>query len=246
MLDVTSGSSVTTMFASILIFLVIIGFIISMHEAAHAFMANRLGDPTARLLGRMTLNPVNHIDPIGTLILPFILLLLKGPVFGWAKPTPINPFNFQHPRRDTAIVAFAGPASNFTLAFLIGILSRLLPIATSEKTAILSSALNFQSWTTLFSLISGNFFSLLFFLLSVIIVLNLLLGIFNLIPIPPLDGSKILAGVLPKEAAVSFSALESYGPVLLLVLLFILLPILSPIIFTILNFFLRIFAGVTI
>jgi len=215
MLNLTSANP-ATMFLSILIFLIVIAFVISLHEASHAFTANRLGDPTARLLGRMSLNPVNHIDPIGTILLPLILLVLRGPVFGWAKPTPINPFNFQHPRRDTAIVAFAGPASNFLLAGVLSLIFRVTP-----------------------STLVGSF-------LLTFIELNLILGIFNLIPIPPLDGSKILSGVLPKEAAASFSALESYGPVLLLILLFILLPILSPIIFLILNFFLRIFAGVTI
>jgi len=220
MLNLTSASP-ATMFASILIFLVVIGFVISLHEAAHAFAANRLGDPTARLLGRMSLNPAAHIDPVGTVLVPLVLLILSirtGSffLFGWAKPTPINPFNFQHPRRDTAIVAFAGPASNFSLAILLSLIFRLIPS----------------------SLVSS--------ILLTVIVLNLILGIFNLIPIPPLDGSKILAGFLPKEAAASFSALESYGPVLLLVLIFILLPILSPTISTILSFFLRVFAGVTI
>ncbi|OGY23267.1 MAG: hypothetical protein A2172_02500 [Candidatus Woykebacteria bacterium RBG_13_40_15] len=215
MLDVTSANP-ATMFASILIFLIIIGFVISMHEAAHAFAANRLGDPTARLLGRMSLNPASHIDPIGTILLPLILLIMHAPVFGWAKPTPINPFNFQYPRRDTAIVAFAGPASNFLLAIFLSLIFRLAPVTIAS-----SFLLNF-------------------------IVINLILGIFNLIPIPPLDGFKILVGVLPKEAAAQVSLLESYGPILLLVVLLLLLPILSPIIFLVLNLLLGILTGVTI
>ena len=98
MLNLTSANP-ATMFLSILIFLIVIAFVISLHEASHAFTANRLGDPTARLLGRMSLNPVNHIDPIGTILLPLILLVLRGPVFGWAKPTPINPFNLKQVRQ---------------------------------------------------------------------------------------------------------------------------------------------------
>lgn len=212
-----TGTNPTTMFVSILVFLVIIGFVISMHEAAHAFVANRLGDPTAKLLGRMSLNPVNHIDPIGTVLLPLVLLILGAPVFGWAKPTPVNPFNFRNPRRDTALVAGAGPLSNFLLAAVLSLIFRVVPMTNLLSTFLLD-----------------------------FIVINLLLGVFNLLPLPPLDGFKILVGVLPREIAAQVSAIESYGTVLLLLVLLILLPILSPIIFFVLNFLLKILVGATI
>jgi Zn-dependent protease len=205
-LDTSNPASI---FLLVLAFLLIIGLVISVHEASHAYFANRLGDPTARLLGRMTLNPAAHIDPIGTIIVPLVLFIFGGFVFGWAKPTPINPLNFVHPRRDSAIVAFAGPASNFTLAILFSIVFRVFPID----------------------------------ILLIIISINLILGIFNLIPIPPLDGYKVLLGIVPKEIALRLAVLESYGPIILIVFLLFFIRVFSPIIFAILNFLLQIFAG---
>jgi Zn-dependent protease len=205
-LDTSNPASI---FLLVLAFLLIIGLVISVHEASHAYFANRLGDPTARLLGRMTLNPAAHIDPIGTIIVPLVLFIFGGFVFGWAKPTPINPLNFAHPRRDSAIVAFAGPASNFTLAILFSIIFRVFPID----------------------------------ILLILISINLILGIFNLIPIPPLDGYKVLLGIVPKEIALRLAALESYGPIILIVFLLFFIRVFSPIIFAILNFLLQILAG---
>jgi Zn-dependent protease len=211
MFDLSLGSPVE-IFLSILAFLVIISLVISVHEASHAYSANILGDPTARLMGRMTLNPIAHIDPLGTLILPLILIVLQAPVFGWAKPTPINPINFQNPRRDSAFVALAGPASNFAMAIAFSILFRIFP----------------------------NPF------LFTIVAINLVLGIFNLIPIPPLDGYKILIGVLPKEAALRLASLENFGPMFLILFLLVFFRVLSPIIFTVLQFFLVLFTGVSL
>lgn len=205
-LDTSNPASI---FLLVLAFLLIIGLVISVHEASHAYFANRLGDPTARLLGRMTLNPAAHVDPIGTIIVPLILFIFGGFVFGWAKPTPINPLNFAHPRRDSAIVAFAGPASNFTLAILFSIIFRVFPID----------------------------------ILLIIISINLILGIFNLIPIPPLDGYKVLLGIVPKEIALRLAVLESYGPIILIVFLLFFIRVFSPIIFAVLNFLLQLFAG---
>ncbi|MDP2720557.1 MAG: site-2 protease family protein [bacterium] len=204
-------SSPINVFFVILSALVIISVVISVHEASHAFFANKLGDPTARLMGRMTLNPMAHIDPIGTILIPLILFIFGGFIFGWAKPTPINPLNFSHPRRDSAIVAFAGPASNFTLAIFFSILFRILP---------------------------NQFF--LFF-----VSINLILGIFNLIPVPPLDGYKVLLGILPREAALRLSVLENYGPIILIIFLFFFIQFFAPLISAAINILLRLLVGTT-
>ncbi|MFA6007780.1 MAG: site-2 protease family protein, partial [Candidatus Shapirobacteria bacterium] len=137
--------------------------VISIHEFCHALAADKLGDPTPRAYGRLTLNPLAHIDPLGTIILPLFSVLTGLPVLGWAKPTPIDPYNFRHPRRDEIFVALAGPLSNFLLAFI-------------------------------FSRFPG---SIAYFITS----LSLYLGIFNLFPIPPLDGSKILLNILPLDTS---------------------------------------------
>lgn len=201
-------------FLTVLAFLIILSLVITIHEATHAFTANFLGDPTARLVGRMSLNPVAHIDPLGTLVLPLLLLILQSPIFGWAKPTPVNPINFQNPRRDSALVALSGPLSNFALAAFFSIIFRLLPDTSSFG-------------TFLFTLVS----------------INLLLGIFNLIPIPPLDGYKVLMGVLPKEIAIRLTAFESMGPIFLLFFILIFFSFLSPIILSLLKLLLVVFTG---
>jgi Zn-dependent protease len=236
------ASNPMAVFFTVLSILIIVSLVISLHEASHAFVANLRGDPTARLMGRMTINPLAHIDPLGTLVIPLILFLLQGPIFGWAKPTPINPLNFCHPRRDSALVAFAGPASNFALALVVGILSRLLPLTIGVKTAIIGSALSGE-WVALFSLIGRNPFAFLFLILAIMVVINLLLGIFNLLPIPPLDGFKVLLGILPKEVAIRLSALEAYGPLTLIIFLLIFIQFLSPIISRILDFLASLLIG---
>ena len=204
-----------SIFLLVLSFLIILALVISMHEATHAYVANRLGDPTARLLGRISLNPTAHIDPIGTVIVPLILLVISQGrfVIGWAKPTPINPLNFRHPRRDSAIVAFAGPASNFAAAIVFSIIFRIFPIEILRE------------------------------ILLFLVTINLILGLFNLIPVPPLDGYKVLLGVLPKEAALRLSALETYGPVVLILFLFLFFQFLSPILITTLNVLLNLLIG---
>lgn len=206
-----TGDYVSTFF-QVLALLLIVALVISVHEASHAYFANRLGDPTARLLGRMTLNPAAHIDPIGTVLVPLVLFILGGFVFGWAKPTPINPLNFAHPRRDSAIVAFGGPASNFALAIVFSILFRIFP---SD-------------------------------ILLILISINLILGVFNLIPIPPLDGYKVLLGIVPKEVALRLAVLENYGLIVLIIFLLFFISFLSPIVFALLNFLLQIFAGASL
>jgi Zn-dependent protease len=180
-------------------------FSLSLHEAAHAWMANRLGDPTARMLGRITLNPIKHIDPLGTVILPAIMLFVSpGFLFGWAKPTPVTPANFKNLTRDDILTTVAGPASN-VLAALAATLVLLILSRTSAggasivheiaATGSLEGALASSS-PTLVPLV------LLFYLAM---ILNLFLAAFNLLPLPPLDGSHVFRHLLP------YKALRVYG-----------------------------------
>jgi len=174
----------------------IVLFALSVHESAHGWMANRLGDPTARLQGRISLNPLAHIDPIGTVVFPLILALLKAPVFGWAKPVMIDPRYFRRPRRDNMLVAAAGPLSNLLVAALGILLFRL-----------------FTGWLVQNPVPAQ-------FLLTVVII-NVYLAAFNLIPIPPLDGSGVLEGLLPARWLRSYWQLRPYGFIILIVLLYL-------------------------
>jgi len=169
---------------------------LTVHEFAHAAVADYLGDPTARLEGRKTLNPLAHIDPIGTFLLPLFLIFTRSPVvFGWGKLVPFDDYNLKNPRRDAALISLAGPASNLILATFLSLLFRLLLIATDS------------------SMIAG--------LIIPLVILNVGLGIFNLIPIHPLDGAKILLGLLSEESAWKMEALfRQFGSFLLIFLLF--------------------------
>ena len=171
---------------------------ITLHEAAHGWMANKLGDPTARSLGRISLNPFRHIDPIGTVVLPLTLLMLSGFVIGWAKPVPVDMRYFKKPLLDMAVVALAGPASNFLMACgwaLVALIGKLM-----------------------FS--PGDDFA--FYLMKLGdagITINLILMVLNLLPVPPLDGGRVLAGVMSPSIAVPFMKLERYGMVIVILLL---------------------------
>ncbi|MDA3876860.1 MAG: site-2 protease family protein [Halothiobacillus sp.] len=191
---------------------------VTVHEAAHAFAANFFGDGTAKFLGRMTLNPIKHIDPLGTIIVPLVMFVLTSFVFGWAKPVPINVKNFKNPRRDMALVALAGPASNIVMAF-----------GWATLTAVGVAGLSSGAWYAEPLALMGQ----------IGIFVNILLAVFNLLPLPPLDGGRVLVAVLPPAAANRVSQLEPWGFVILLFLLFthVLSAILSPIIFTMLGWF---------
>ncbi|MGH8373446.1 MAG: site-2 protease family protein [Gammaproteobacteria bacterium] len=169
---------------------------VTLHEAAHGWVANRLGDPTARMLGRLTINPLKHIDPIGTILVPAILLLLPGRfLFGWAKPVPISPRNFKHPRRDMAIVGAAGPMANLLMAILWSMVARI----------------------SLYLPASAAHISLPLALLGVAgIFVNILLMVFNLLPLPPLDGGRVASGLMPREWARVYDRIEPYGFFILL------------------------------
>ncbi len=176
---------------------------ITFHEAAHAYAAWRLGDDTAFRLGRVTFNPLKHIDPFGTILLPALLFLTKAPfLFGWAKPVPVAFQRLNRPRRDMAIVALAGPVTNLILAFASALLFHLVRVMPQAATPWLAQTLS-QS-----------------------ILLNLVLAIFNMIPVPPLDGSRIFLSLLPGAAARQYAKLERFGFLILLGIIF-LLPVLG-------------------
>jgi len=172
---------------------------IILHEVAHGYVAEQLGDPTARLLGRLTLNPFKHLDPIGT-----IAIFIFG--FGWARPVPVNPRNLRRPRRDMIWVALAGPSTNLLLAALSAVLLRSLGWLDQSS---LGNVQIYMLIVTPLKMMAG--FSL---------YINVLLGIFNLIPLPPLDGGRILTGILPARQAALVSRLEPFGFVLILFLVF--------------------------
>ena len=175
-------------FFQIIVFL----FAISVHESAHAWMANRCGDPTARLLGRITLNPLKHIDPVGTVLLPVLGILTGLPVFGWAKPTPVNPLNFRNHVRDDILTSVVGPISNFVIASAAVALLAVIAMtsgAGSQAVHDISAGYVRDAASPLAPIV------LLFYQAMFI---NVILGVFNLIPIPPLDGSHVLRHFLPE------------------------------------------------
>ncbi len=167
-------------------------FAITVHEVAHGWIANKLGDPTAKMLGRLTLNPVKHIDPIGTIVLPLLMVFTTGFVFGWAKPVPITWQNLRHPKRDIALVAIAGPGANLAMAIFWAIIFKFGLLMESSALQGMGEA--------------G-------------IAVNIILIALNMLPIPPLDGSRVVASFLPGPWAWQYSRLERYGFIIIIVLL---------------------------
>jgi Zn-dependent protease len=187
----------TDFFARIFIEFIVLLFSLTVHECAHAWTADRLGDPTARLLGRVSLNPVVHADLIGTVLFPLVAMVANAPLLGWAKPVPVNIRRLRHERRDYVLVAAAGPASNVVLAIGAAIALALLPVSPV-------------------TLGEPNISVPVATLLARALQLNVLLAVFNMIPIPPLDGGNVLRGLLPSRAGSRFdSVVRPYGFILL-------------------------------
>lgn len=199
--------------------IVILLFSVILHEVMHGVMAKKFGDTTAERAGRLTLNPIPHIDLFGTILLPALLIISGSPIlFGWAKPVPVNPLNFSNLRRGELLVSAAGILANFGLAITAALIYHLLNALPQTFPALLASLLKFT------------------------VLINLILGIFNLFPIPPLDGSKILLSQLPYNLAKEYQKLERYGFLILIILL--LVPFgNSTLLQTILGFFVRIFTN---
>ena len=186
-----------------IIFFIILIYSIIVHEISHGFVALWLGDLTAKYAGRLTLNPIEHIDPVGSVLVPMIMYYSVGFVFGWAKPVPYNPYNLKDQKWGPALVALGGPASNISIALIFAVVARLITIQESLKVDIAKHFLDFGT----------------------IITINVFLAFFNLIPIPPLDGSKVLFAILPMKTE-TVAIFEQLGFPLLLVCIFLLgLPI---------------------
>ncbi len=204
---------------SILLFAIAILYALTIHEFFHAWTANKLGDPTARMQGRLTLNPLAHLDPVGTIC--FIIAH-----FGWGKPVPVNPGYFKHPRRDDVLVSAAGPISNFVSAFIFGVIFQMLNRFVIEPSSLIAD---------------------LYTLLITAIQINLILAIFNFIPLYPLDGSHILKGFLPRNMLSGYESLCRYSPFILLGVILLGNLAHTPIIFYIIKpptiYFLKMFSG---
>jgi len=183
------------------------------HEVSHGAMANYLGDPTAKYAGRLTLNPIKHLDLWGSIFVPIFLLVVNSPVlFGWAKPVPYNPYNLKNKKWGPGLVAAAGPGSNLIIALIFGLALRFMP---------LTQSLYLQNLIQIF---------------TYIVILNLLLAVFNLVPIPPLDGSKIVFTFFPNKYRHMLANIERYSLVILLFFIFFLFQYLIPIVFWLFNF----------
>jgi Zn-dependent protease len=194
--------------------LIVLLLSLSVHESAHAWTANRLGDPTAKFLGRVSLNPIRHIDPVGTLLLPILGIFIGGVIFGWAKPVPVSVNRLGNPKRDYMLVSAAGPISNFLLATVSFAILMILKVSSPESAEVvrnIASGYLPEGGRIIVPLVIVAFYG---------ITLNIVLGVFNLIPIAPLDGSGILSGILPRSVQGFLHSIQSYGIIIIFVLVY--------------------------
>jgi len=200
-----------TMVQQLAVWAVPVLFAITVHEVAHGWVANRYGDPTARMLGRLTLNPIKHIDPVGTILVPGLMLLMGGIVFGWAKPVPVNQRNLRNPRKHMILVAAAGPGANLVMAVLWALMIWVGVGVTGVNQSI-GFGIQYMG-------LAG-------------VTINIVLMVLNLVPVPPLDGSRVLAGFLPPKLAWQYSRIEPYGLFIVLALLLtgVLFRVLDPVV----------------
>jgi Zn-dependent protease len=217
----------TLQHVDILFQLIVFLFAISVHESAHAWMANRCGDPTARMLGRISLNPIKHIDPIGTILLPAIALFTHIPVLGWAKPTPVDPRNFRNPVRDDILTAVVGPISNFVVATAATLVLAAIAVIAPSGRLIMQGAINHI-------VLSNSALVPLSLFVYELLVINVVLAVFNLIPVPPLDGSHVLRHFLSEPIRRAYDTIGWLG---LLALIYLAPGLLSALIGPVLNLY---------
>ena len=199
-----------TQILDIILSLVAVFTAIVLHEVAHGYVAYRLGDPTAKSQGRLSLNPLAHIDPIGTILVPIFLVIVHSPfLIGWAKPVPINPGYFRNPLKGMLYVALAGPGMNVVLALGAVIVGRVALLAFSPSYLMYGAGFG------------ANLVHAIFFLLGMFVVYNVILAVFNMIPIPPLDGSRILTYFLPPEGRRIMLLMERYGFIILIAIIYL-------------------------
>lgn len=227
-------------------YLLTLVYSVIIHEVSHGVVALWLGDLTAKYAGRLNLNPMKHIDPFGSVILPVLLFVTTGFAFGWAKPVPYNPYNLRNQKWGPTMVAFAGPLSNLILAFAAALIAQLLPLTLLVKQDIMSRFIGviggrgafLERFGLLADALAGSFSGILFGLLLLVIFWNVVLACFNLLPIPPLDGSKLLYTLLPLQER-TILLLEQYGLFLLIFVIFFFSTPISIFINFVLSLFLR-------
>lgn len=221
-MDATAADVIRRILISAIPILIAITF----HEVSHGFVAYKLGDPTAKMLGRLTLNPIAHIDIFGTILLPLLLVIATNGqfVFGYAKPVPINPMNFKNPRQGMAISAAAGPVTNIVLAFfsVLALKFVIIPLTAVSPASVTETVLSPMAMILMSS-----------------VIINLVLASFNMIPIPPLDGGRVLTGLLPSSQAMTFSKIEPFGFIIVIILIYT--GIAGKLIMPFISFFLNIF-----
>lgn len=205
----------------IVFYIIILIYSIIIHEVMHGFVALWLGDSTAKYADRLNFNPLKHVDPMGSILVPLLMLATSGfhYAFGWAKPVPYNPFNLKNQKFGPMLVALGGPGSNIALALIAAVVGKMITLPASIKEDIIVSVA-MGNWTQLSTFIAGSLGAIFFTLMTMVIFWNVLLAFFNLIPFPPLDGSKILFTFLPIKTE-TMMMFEQYGFMLLLIFIFI-------------------------